>query len=182
MKSIRLLALLSCAVIAAPAFAQTYSTDWSFVDLGTGQTVGGVVSGLHSGTNLDAGGLTISVTQSPYADLLGSYTIDWSSQFGAQYNNYSLVSGTVTFANFAYENGDGTRLYFGTDPANGTFYPELVSFASQENTFSYPTGTSFGAATVEGVPEPATWALMLGGFGIIGRTLRSRRNLGVLFG
>ena len=30
-----------------------------------------------------------------------------------------------------------------------------------------------------GVPEAATWAMMLGGFGMIGATLRSRRRVAV---
>ena len=33
-----------------------------------------------------------------------------------------------------------------------------------------------------GVPEPASWALMLGGFGLIGAALRSRKRAAVSFG
>lgn len=33
-----------------------------------------------------------------------------------------------------------------------------------------------GTYTVPGVPEPATWALMIGGFGLAGASLRSRRR------
>lgn len=49
--------------------------------------------------------------------------------------------------------------------------------------FSNTTGGSsglatitFGAAPVGGVPEPATWAMMIGGFGLAGGTLRSARR------
>ncbi len=35
------------------------------------------------------------------------------------------------------------------------------------------SGTFAGAAAV---PEPASWALMLGGFGLMGTVMRSRRN------
>ncbi|PZQ63788.1 MAG: hypothetical protein DI570_07730 [Phenylobacterium zucineum] len=35
---------------------------------------------------------------------------------------------------------------------------------------------TFALATPGGVPEPATWALMLGGFGLAGATLRVRRR------
>jgi hypothetical protein len=31
------------------------------------------------------------------------------------------------------------------------------------------------------VPEPASWALMLGGFGMVGGALRSRRKVAVRF-
>ena len=33
-----------------------------------------------------------------------------------------------------------------------------------------------------GVPEPASWAMMLGGFGLVGGALRSRRKAAVSFG
>jgi hypothetical protein len=41
---------------------------------------------------------------------------------------------------------------------------------------------SFGVAGPQGdVPEPASWALMLGGFGMVGGALRSRRKVAVRF-
>ena len=36
--------------------------------------------------------------------------------------------------------------------------------------------TQITAINVAGVPEPASWALMLGGFGLVGRAMRSRRS------
>jgi len=38
-----------------------------------------------------------------------------------------------------------------------------------------------GAAVSGAVPEPASWALMLGGFGLVGGALRSRRKVAVSF-
>ena len=38
------------------------------------------------------------------------------------------------------------------------------------------TGVTFGPAAVAGVPEPATWAMMLMGFGAIGAGLRGRKT------
>ena len=47
-------------------------------------------------------------------------------------------------------------------------------------TFSSLTGTAFGAAldnvSVTAVPEPASWALMIAGFGLAGAALRGRRR------
>ncbi len=36
---------------------------------------------------------------------------------------------------------------------------------------SFPTGA---------VPEPATWAMMLAGFGLVGATVRRRRDIGTV--
>jgi len=36
-------------------------------------------------------------------------------------------------------------------------------------------------AFAAGVPEPASWALMLGGFGLVGGAMRSRRTAAVTF-
>lgn len=43
--------------------------------------------------------------------------------------------------------------------------------------------TASGSVTADGaVPEPASWALMLGGFGLVGGAMRSRRKVAVSFG
>lgn len=43
-------------------------------------------------------------------------------------------------------------------------------------------GSSITFAAGNAVPEPASWALMLGGFGMMGGVLRSRRKTAVSFG
>jgi len=49
----------------------------------------------------------------------------------------------------------------------------------------YPTAGFWTAAFIipnRGVPEPASWAMMVGGFGLVGGALRSRRKTAVAFG
>ncbi len=49
----------------------------------------------------------------------------------------------------------------------------------------YPTAgywTATFAIPNPGVPEPASWAMMLGGFGLVGGAMRSRRKAAVSFG
>ena len=57
-------------------------------------------------------------------------------------------------------------------------YPGVFP-GSKNVTFSYSVITPIPVATV---PEPASWALMLGGFGLVGAALRSRRKGAIALG
>jgi choice-of-anchor C domain-containing protein len=65
-------------------------------------------------------------------------------------------------------------------------YTYNFTAASTSTTLSFAsaTGTAYGPAldnvSVLGVPEPATWAMMLMGFGGLGAVLRHRRSAGAL--
>lgn len=176
MNSMRLLALVGCVALAAPSFAQTFSNNWSFVDDATGQTVSGIVSGLHNGTGLSAQELTFTVTQSPFADLLGDYTLDQGAVYAA--DQYSAVDGVVTWLDVFYMNADSTTsLWLGTSGfLQGTNYPYLTNGGANVQSFS--VGATFSAVSqADGnVPEPASWALMVAGFGLAGAAMRRRRT------
>jgi len=86
------------------------------------------------------------------------------------------VHGTVTQL-------DGTQIWGGSPAGNGdqsfgttvvyTFGPEAVkeiTFTSDTNAFEFD---KLGGVAV---PEPATWAMMIAGFGLAGATLRGRRR------
>ncbi|MBU1378342.1 MAG: PEPxxWA-CTERM sorting domain-containing protein [Alphaproteobacteria bacterium] len=174
-------AVAAWAALAAPSFAATFSNNWSFVDTDTGATVGGVISGLVDGDNLSADGLTITVTQSPYDVMLGDYTFDFSAGAGYPSNQdtYSASNSVVTFANFIYANEMGEFLTFGTHPTGGSFYPQLISYNTGEWAYNMTAGVQFSAVTAAepaGVPEPATWAIMIGGLGLVGARMRRRRG------
>lgn len=172
----RWLALMGCTALAVPSFAQTFSNNWSFVDDTTGQTVSGIISGLSNGTDVSAQGLTITVTQSPFADLLGDYTVDEGPAYSA--DQYSASDGVVTRFDIFYENAALTNLLFlgTTGFLQGTNFPELENGAG-ENLYSLNAGATFSAVTqADGdVPEPASWALMVAGFGLAGAAMRRRR-------
>ncbi|MFD1788364.1 PEPxxWA-CTERM sorting domain-containing protein [Sphingomonas floccifaciens] len=88
------------------------------------------------------------------------------------------------------------------DTRKGGFNSDSTQFNSNLQTYSRPStdmsnvwivGGSFGGPdgqndafklaqlTVTAVPEPATWAMMLIGFGMIGGTMRSRRRVKVAY-
>ena len=60
--------------------------------------------------------------------------------------------------------------YFSIDDPNADQYSLVFS-----------QGITNQAAVAPGVPEPASWALMLGGFGLVGGALRARKRTGVRF-
>ena len=93
---------------------------------------------------------------------------------GAQtlYNNTSGLTGTPSDAvSFGTSNGQGAYFYF----ADGAFtnygtYTNILFGSSQAATLRV------SLAPNSAVPEPATWAMMLIGFGAIGVSLRRRRR------
>jgi len=183
MNSLRLLKTTACAAmawaaLAAPSLAATFSNNWSFVDTISGQTVSGVISGLENGDGLSADGLTITVTTSPYDVMLGEYTFDFGANSGdpSLPDTYSAAGGVITFANFIYANEVGEFLTFGSAPGGGTRYPYFVSYNTLEEAYNQTSGMQFSAVSAPGgVPEPASWALMIGGFGLAGAALRRRQ-------
>ncbi len=58
-------------------------------------------------------------------------------------------------------------------------YGDYATIDSRQGAFAIQ-GT-IAAADTGSVPEPASWALMLGGFGMVGGALRSRRKAAVTF-
>lgn len=112
--------------------------------------------------NIDAAGLTHTTSIqgdccdniNPY-DILGHTADDQgSSSFGDHGLNLAYLIGSLT-------NGSSVTL-----------------------TYSYSVGDNIDVVgpPTGGVPEPASWALMLGGFGAVGGALRARRRLLVSFG
>jgi hypothetical protein len=68
----------------------------------------------------------------------------------------------------------------------GSLFLEGGKEGSRSQAIAYPTETGLvnasGTFAPAAVPEPASWALMLGGFGMVGGAMRSRRKVSVSFG
>ena len=115
----------------------------------------------------------------------------------AIFNGPSLFSGTVSnFSSAIFSNSGGSTGLTGDELSGGCvcFGPGYVRFDSGAFTFDKFTFTEFvetlsspydlDSATlvyqidVPSVPEPATWALMLAGFGLVGSALRRRQGAG----
>ena len=123
-------------------------------------------------------------------------TGQFNTIFG-QPTSYFVDRGTVTFgpndqyAAFAtpttirFSNGDnfiGLRAMIGDSVYYGFAYTTnnvLNSYGFENVAGRAVTATT--AAGVAGVPEPASWALMIGGFGLVGGALRTRRPAKIVY-
>ena len=80
----------------------------------------------------------------------------------------------VTFAHFVYSNEITEFLTIVSHPTSVS-YSQLVSYDTLDYVYNDQVGTQFSAVTTS-VPEPAGWAMMIGGFGLVGGAMRQRRR------
>lgn len=86
------------------------------------------------------------------------------------YIPYQLFAGDPSYALAIVAAYRGTdRKFVGAGPA----YPEINTSTTADSSVNY---VRFTMQTVAAVPEPATWAMMLVGFGMVGAASRSRRR------
>jgi len=115
-----------------------------------------VGGGTFSVANLDAGQSWYASNQGATLDLTGtradSSTVTASLGLDFMFQNYAL---------------------------NG--FDNLVSLSFSTTSNGYVAIDNINGAATAAVPEPASWALMLGGFGLVGGAMRSRRKAAVAF-
>ncbi|MBS0333146.1 MAG: PEP-CTERM sorting domain-containing protein [Proteobacteria bacterium] len=121
------------------------------------------------------GGQTISVTFDFSLPALGSTTISGDT-FGSKTFFGLIQNGVVTWDNggvgdFTWGNGGDLTITLN----GGTFDTGLAGLHGGVNKGLDVQAKFDWLSDPVGVPEPATWALMIGGFGLAGVALRRRR-------
>ena len=110
---------------------------------------------------------------------VSAFQFDWGSIDG--YNTLGFFSNqggdiVIPGSDFTNTPANGNQVAAGTNGlftvtgATGEFFTS-VTFASSQNSFEVDN-----LAAVSAVPEPATWAMMLIGFGAVGHSMRKRRT------
>ncbi|WP_231639301.1 PEPxxWA-CTERM sorting domain-containing protein [Sphingomonas profundi] len=91
------------------------------------------------------------------------------------------TDGTVDIVSGGADQGGGARLsvdlgsFAPANPSAGQLIGRTASFTYDD---FYPLGGQLaGVATIGSVPEPATWAMMIGGFALTGAAMRRRRSV-----
>ena len=122
-------------------------------------------------------------TTSNVATVVGGQTAFAITSITGTVNGSAINAPTTTTYGNYFTTGqsflDGSGIQFFTAAGNDIrfFYQDTAS-RYRVNTFS-PGSSSFVTATsslVAGVPEPATWLMMIGGFGAVGAGMRHRRR------
>jgi hypothetical protein len=105
-------------------------------------------------------------------------TIDGGANFGFDYGNPSASDVPVAVTINGIEYASNPRPSFGFFGMTGATGPISIAWRAAGlegqgiiDNFSVATGTVGGA-----VPEPASWAMLIAGFGLVGAAARRRRN------
>lgn len=173
----------------------------AFVTLGNGSTdiTGWTVTGNgvdYIGSYWQNGAGDRSVDLSGNAG--GGISQTFDTVFGTTYVvNFLLAgnpAGEPTVKDLNVQTSDGTFAAYTFDTTGTSldamgWLAKSYTFTANSNstTLSFSAGnrSAYGAAidgvTVAAVPEPATWALLLGGFALVGTQMRRRRGTAVSF-
>jgi hypothetical protein len=168
------MALVTTAMTATSAqaalFGDSISVAWNFPGFGTNYAgftatpstfnVGG---GVESLARIDGFDINIDFTDTSLT-LTFLEAVDFNS---AAFNGLVFTNNTDAFDSVLSITGGGT-----TTGSGNTLGVNLASV-------SFSAGQTVTINFADAVPEPATWALMIAGFGLVGAGLRHRRKLSV---
>lgn len=130
-------------------------------------------SGTHALDNVN--GNTTQTLVLTFANAVSAFALNAGAVSGPW-----AITANGQSVNYGGNGSDNTKSYYGITGV-GDFTTATVTFAPNDYLFlDNFTYKAVGAAAA--VPEPASWAMMIGGFGMIGATLRSRRRTSVVFG
>ena len=137
-----------------------------------GQTITSVEYGFGSSTDNAITGISALT----YGDVVPD------TGFGGSYDvrNYTgsvapitLGAGTWYFTLGAAATSDGSYAYWDINNGPSDAYANGSSLAG---VYGPTSSTAFSLTSGGAVPEPASWALMVGGFGLVGGAMRARRR------
>lgn len=187
---IKAISLIALALAGTSATAATiiYNVNQS---IGLGSVVGTIQTNGTIGTlaqsdvtafDLTVNGLGASVVLTQADSVIVNTGSNFSATAGNLFFDYSGPSGFLLFQFGSF--GTGMKYFCNSSVADTCFQgasaiPE--SFNSPSAQVEGRVGNQILASASGAVPEPASWALMIGGFGLVGAALR-RRSTATTFG
>lgn len=164
------------AVVTFSAGGASFATTPFTHDFGGGNTLTVSNTGdffspeaVSTGGNLQVGSFGAPFYDPPQPT---AYFTNRGGSFGPGANIPSLFESYATPAPVAYSISEGL-VGFRFDLGNGLQYGYVDTFGTTIRGFRYET-TPGAAVAFNAVPEPATWAMMIGGFAMTGASMRRR--------
>ena len=136
--------------------------------LSTSNYTGALLAGVKSGSSAAFAG----------TDPVGG-TISFSSDamFGLDFSNTTARDFAITLGSLGQ--ASGAQVGFNAKDANGQYIGTPTAALS---TFRASANGTFGSEPSPSVPEPATWAMFIAGFGMVGFQVRRRRQMASVAG
>ena len=127
--------------------------------------------GFDTTPNLSGATVTGDFTTTSSGSISNGYFVEFCATGGPNCAGGASTGDAVGGGSFT---GNLTLLFAGADPGTITITQPIVRFQS---TGATGQGSAVGVPTA--VPEPATWAMLLFGFGAVGFAIRRRRRTGI---
>lgn len=170
--------LFSSAMVAPAHAAETITVPFTVPSTGTTDQYSGIVRVTVSGTGFSRGSDindAFYFTPSGTVEPSGYYQLGFSTSplqpFDAANAAFaSIVGGRPAF------NANGVYTFLLN---TGSAAPTNLYFGVTDGNFG-DNGGAFSITVSQGVPEPATWALMILGFGAVGGAMRRRAQKAVV--
>jgi len=118
------------------------------------------------------GGAEVS---SLYPSITGSeFVIEFDKNTDILSFNYTPGVNDPSIHYFAIKQSNGFVLFYDVNPITAASIDLDLYFKGSD--YSHITFFNGGATTPGPVPEPATWAMMIGGFAVVGASMRRRKR------
>jgi hypothetical protein len=177
--------LAALALAAVPASAVTVTYSFTNIVGNVSGTVFGHIDGLVDNATSAATAVWVDSYPAMGAAPASFNVFNWTG-FTSDENSFTMVGGVVTAAHF---HADGTtysgldRIYLDSqcNCSYNTGHTNFLSVGNGDGQFVWNVG-NFNAAdgllipgADRGVPEPAAWAMLIAGFGLVGAAARRRK-------
>ncbi len=150
---------------------------------GVGSDRGNNPDGLWIADGLNNGNDAVITFNSAFGATLSSFSIDIASFATTTLRVWDLAGATLLSTPVTYNAGaytdPGTYVHYGVTSTNGIGGFSLLGGGVEGNVSIDNVRVNLDGMG-SAVPEPATWAMMIAGFGLAGSALRRRREASVL--
>ncbi len=123
---------------------------------------------------IEGGTITITFDRPVYNPVIAFYS--WNNNYAVFSAPFTIISqGGGYWGDGTFDVYNGNTEFFGNGEVHGVLgfagWHEQLSFS---HTYEASHGFTVGAAAA--IPEPATWAMLIAGFGMVGAAARMRRR------